>query len=136
VRQFTAVTDRRAPALTLERDGMPGIAGLFLAIVSNSSPWTYLGQRPVVASPQAGFDTGLDVLALRKLGTLRTLNLVRQMISRDGGPGGRHVVSLHDQPALAFRANRPVAFQVDGEYVGEREHVMLRSIPNALRVLV
>jgi diacylglycerol kinase family enzyme len=137
VRQFTAVTDRRAPALTLERDGVPGIAGLFLAIVSNSSPWTYLGQRPVVASPQAGFDTGLDVLALRKLGTLRTLNLVRQMISRDGGPGGgRHLVSLHDQPALAFRASRPVAFQVDGEYVGEREHVMLRSIPNALRVLV
>jgi diacylglycerol kinase family enzyme len=25
---------------------------------------------------------------------------------------------------------------VDGEYVGEREHVMLRSIPDALRVLV
>jgi len=29
-----------------------------------------------------------------------------------------------------------VAFQVDGEYMGEREHVILRSIPNALRVLV
>ena len=135
VRQFIAVTDRRAPALTLERDGAPAMDGLFLAIVSNSSPWTYLGQRPVVASPQAGFDTGLDVLALRRLGTLRTLNLVRQMISHDGGPGGRHVVSLHDQPALSFRADRPVAFQVDGEYVGEREHVMLRSIPDALRVL-
>ena len=136
VRQFIGVTNRREPALTLDRDGGPAMDGLFLAIVSNSSPWTYLGQRPVVACPGAGFDTGLDVLALRKLGTLRTLNLVRQMISRDGGPGGRHIVSLHDQPALAFRANRPVAFQVDGEYVGEREHVMLRSIPNALRVLL
>jgi diacylglycerol kinase family enzyme len=135
VRQFIAVTDRRAPALTLERDGAPAMDGLFLAIVSNSSPWTYLGQRPVVASPQAGFDTGLDLLALRRLGTLRTLNLVRQMISRVGGPRGRHVVSLHDQPAFAFRADRPVAFQVDGEYVGEREHVMIRSIPDALRVL-
>jgi len=36
---------------------------------------------------------------------------------------------------LTFRAARPMAFQVDGEYVGEREHIMLRSIPNALRVL-
>jgi diacylglycerol kinase family enzyme len=136
VRQFCAVTNRREPALTLERDGAPAVDGLFFGIVSNTSPWTYLGQRPVVASPAAGFDTGLDLFALRRLGTLGTLNVVRQMLSGDGGPGGRHVVSLHDQAALTFRADRPMAFQVDGEYVGEREHVMLRSIPNALRVLV
>ncbi len=136
VRQFCAVTNRREPALTLELDGAPAMGGLFLGIVSNTSPWTYLGERPVVASPGAGFDTGLDLFALRRLGTLRTLNAVRQMVSREGGPGGRHVVSLHDQPALTFRADRPMAFQVDGEYVGEREHVLLRSIPNALRVLV
>jgi len=136
VRQFTTVTDRREPALTLERDGVPALDGLFLGIVSNTSPWTYLGERPVRASPQAGFDTGLDLFAMRKLGTLGTLNALRQMLGRDGAPAGRHVVSLHDQAALTFHADRPVAFQVDGEYVGEREHVMLRSIPNALRVLV
>jgi diacylglycerol kinase family enzyme len=135
-RQFAAVTDRREPALTLERHGVPGLEGLFLGIVSNTSPWTYLGQRPVHASPLAGFDTGLDLFALRKLSTLGTLNALRQMLGGDGGPDGRHVVSLHDQDALTFRADRPVAFQVDGEYVGEREHVILRSIPNALRVLV
>ena len=136
VRQFTTVTDRRAPALTLERDGEPAMDGLFLGIVSNTSPWTYLGQRPVHASPRAGFDTGLDLFALRKLSALGTLNALRQMLGRDDGPAGRHVVSLHDQPAFTFRADRPMAFQVDGEYVGEREHVILRSIPNALRVLV
>lgn len=136
VRQFCAVTDRRVPALSLERDGAPALNGLFLGIVSNSSPWTYLGQRPVLASPRAGFDTGLDLLAVRTLGTLRTLNMVRQMLGRGSGPSGRHVVALHDQPVLTFRATRPVAFQVDGEYVGEQECVELRSIPNALRVLV
>jgi diacylglycerol kinase family enzyme len=135
VRQFCAVTNRRVPALSLERDGAPALNGLFLGIVSNSSPWTYLGQRPVLASPRASFDTGLDLLAVRTLGTLGTLNLVRQMLDRGPGPSGRHVVALHDQPVLTFRATRPVAFQVDGEYVGEREHVELRSIPNALRVL-
>jgi diacylglycerol kinase family enzyme len=130
------VTNRREPALTLERDGAAAVNGLFLGIVSNASPWTYLGQRPVRASPRAGFDTGLDLFALRKLGTVGTLNVVRQMLGRDGGPAGRHVVSLHNQDALTFRADRPMAFQVDGEYVGERELVMLRSIPRALRVLV
>src|SRR5262245_2477006 len=136
VRQFCAVTNRRVPALSLERDGAPALNGLFLGIVSNSSPWTYLGQRPVLASPRAGFDTGLDLLAVRTLGSLRTLNMVRQMLNQGSGPSGRHVVCLHDQPVLTFRATRPVAFQVDGEYVGEQEHVELRSIPNALRVLV
>jgi diacylglycerol kinase family enzyme len=134
-RQFATVTNRREPALTLERDGAPAIGGLFLGTVSNTSPWTYLGQRPVVAAPGAGFDAGLDVFALASLGALHTVNVVRRMLA-SGGPSGKHVVALHNQPALAFRANRPVAFQVDGEYVGETEHVMFRSIPNALRVLV
>ena len=38
-----------------------------------------------------------------------------------GGPTGKHIVNLHDQDTLTFRAARPVAFQVDGEYMGERE---------------
>jgi diacylglycerol kinase family enzyme len=135
-RQFSSVTNRREPALTLERDGAPALDALFLGLVSNTCPWTYLGQRPVRASPEAGFDKGLDLLALRRLSTLGTLNAIRQMLGRDGGPTGRHVVTLHDQQALAFRADRPVAVQLDGEYVGERERVLLRSIPNALRVLV
>jgi diacylglycerol kinase family enzyme len=36
---------------------------------------------------------------------------------------------------LTVRAVRPVAFQVDGEYVGERECVTFRSVPHALRVI-
>ena len=135
-RQFSSVTNRREPALTLERDGAPAVGELFLGLVSNTCPWTYLGERPVRASPEAGFDTGLDLFALRRLTTLGTLNALRQMLGRDGGPSGKHVVTLHDQDALTFRAARPVAVQLDGEYVGEREHVTLRSIPNALRVLV
>jgi diacylglycerol kinase family enzyme len=134
VRQFCSVTDRREPALTLERDGAPPVEGLFLGLISNTSPWTYLGERPVNASPGAAFGTGLDLFALRKLTALRTLNALRQMLG-PGGPAGKHIVNLHDQDTLTFRAARPVAFQVDGEYMGEREQVILRSIPNALRVL-
>ena len=56
---------------------------------------------------------------------------------RMGGrpPRGRHVVSLHDAAEVTLRASRPVAFQVDGEYVGERECVTFRSVPGALRVI-
>jgi diacylglycerol kinase family enzyme len=136
LRQFYAVTDRRHPALTLECDGRPPVGHLFMGIVSNTSPWTYLGHRPVNPSPRAAFDTGLDLFALRRLRTISTLNALRQMITPRGAPlSGRDVVSLHDQPEFRISSGRPVAVQIDGEYVGEHEVVTFRSVPDALRVI-
>jgi diacylglycerol kinase family enzyme len=136
LRQFYRVTDRRHPRLTLERDGQSPVGHLFLGIISNTSPWTYLGRRPVNPSPGASFDTGLDIFALRRMRTISTLNALRQMFAqRSEPPRGRHVVSLHDQPAFTLRAARPVALQVDGEYVGEHETVTFRAVPRALRVI-
>ena len=136
LRQFYAVTDRRHPALTLECDGRPPVGHLFMGIVSNTSPWTYLGHRPVNPSPRADFDTGLDLFALRRLRTMSTLNALRQMITPRHAPlSGRDVVSLHDQPEFRISSGRPVAVQIDGEYVGEHEVVTFRSVPDALRVI-
>jgi diacylglycerol kinase family enzyme len=137
IRQFYRVTDRRRPALILERSGKPSIGPLFLCIVSNTSPWTYLRNRPVNPTPQAAFDTGLDVFALRRLRTFGTLNALWQMTSGAGHPpSGRHVISLHDEAEITLRSHRPIACQLDGEYVGEMECVTFRSIPAALRVVV
>ena len=135
LRQFYRVTDRRHPALTLERDGHPPAGPLFLGIVSNTAPWTYLGRRPVYTSRQAAFDRGLDLFALRSLGTVSTLRTASQLLSADREPRGRSVLTLHDQPELTLRSARPVAFQLDGEYVGERESVRFLSVPDALRIV-
>ena len=135
LRQFYRVTDRRHPALTLERDGHPPAGPLFLGIVSNTAPWTYLGRRPVYTSRQAAFDRGLDLFALRSLGTVSTLRTASRLLSADGEPRGRSVLALHDQAELTLRSARPVAFQLDGEYVGERESVRFLSVPDALRIV-
>lgn len=136
LRQFYTVTDRRHPALTLERHGHPPAGHLFFGIVSNTAPWTYLGRRPVNPSPAADFDTGLDLFALRRLRTAGTLNALRQMFaSRPDPPSGRDVLSLHDQPEFVISASRPVALQADGEYMGEHERVRFSSVPDVLRVI-
>jgi diacylglycerol kinase family enzyme len=135
LRQYYRVTDRRHPALTLERDGQPPVGPLFLGIVSNTAPWTYLGSRPVYASPQAAFDSGLDVFALRTLRTISTFRTLYQMRSPARPPHGRSVLTLHDQAELTLRSSRPLAFQVDGEYMGEHECIKFRSVPDALRVI-
>jgi len=136
LRQFYRQTDRRRPRLAIELDGHPAPDPVFLCIVSNTAPWTYLGSRAVHTSPQAGFDTGLDVFALRTLSSFGTFYALGQMLRKGGRPPhGRNILIFHDQASVTLRADRPVAFQIDGEYVGEREHVTFRSVPDALRVV-
>ena len=135
VRHFFTVTDRRHPALVLERAGRDPESHLFFCIVSNAAPWTFLGSRPVNPSPEADFDAGLDLFAVRKLTTVHTLATLRRMLSKSGPPRGRGVLALHDEPCYTIRSERPVAFQVDGEYVGEVERMTFRSVPDALRVI-
>ena len=136
LRQFYRVTDRRNAAITIDQPGGLADANAYLCIVSNSAPWTYLGTRPVYASPDANFDTGLDLLALRSLGTVATASALRQMLRNRGVPlRGRSVIARHDLAAIDLRGSRPVAFQLDGEYMGETEEVRFRAVPRALRVI-
>ena len=129
-------TDRRRPPLTLERNGHPPVDHLFLSMVSNTASWTYLGPRPLSPSPLANFDSGLDVFALRRLRAVSTLNAIRQMLAgKNGPPNGRQVLSLHDERAFTLRSSRPIALQVDGEYMGEHECVAFHAVPHALRVI-
>jgi diacylglycerol kinase family enzyme len=136
LRQYYQITDRRRPAITIAEPSALGQGAVFLCIVSNSAPWTYLGRRPVYTNPDASFDTGLDLLGFRSLGTIATMRTLRQMLA-DGAerPRGRAVVTAHDLAALRLSATRPVAFQLDGEYMGEVEEIDFRSAPGALRVV-
>jgi diacylglycerol kinase family enzyme len=136
VRQFFLGTDRRHPALTVYRPGAEPLSAVHLAIVANTAPWTYLGDRPLRTSPEADFDRGLDVYALTRLGTLGTLGQVRRLLAgRSPGPAP-HLHQEHDLPGLTLRAVRPVAAQVDGEPLGRRTELTLRAVPGALRVVV
>jgi diacylglycerol kinase family enzyme len=137
VRQILVRTERREPALTIGRPGLPDVEGVFLAIVQNSSPWTYLGPLPIDPCPRASYDAGLDLFAPRSLAVLHTLGHVRQMVLRRPRryPFGG-LLTLHDQSQLDVRASRPTSLQVDGEAVGTAEKVTFRSCPRALSVLV
>lgn len=136
LREYYRDTGRRHPGLTVEAGDGTRIDPVALAIISNTTPWTYVGRRPVSPTPGAAFDAGLDAFLLRRLRTLSTLNALRQMTGRTGRPvTGKDVVNLHDQAEITVRARQPAALQVDGDYVGERESVTFRSVPDALRVI-
>ncbi len=136
LRQYYRLTDRRQPAISIVTPASLSARPVYVCVVSNSAPWTFLGNRPVNTNPQASFDTGLDVLALGSLSTASTAaTLVQMLTRRTGPPHGRSVVAGHDLQEILVKAARPVAFQLDGEYMGEVESVRFRAVPRALRVI-
>ena len=136
VRQYYRGTDRRRPALTVERDGEPPISGLFMTIVTNRSPWTYVRGRPLLPVPNPDFNSGLDLLALRRIRLTTIVNAVGQMLYvRSRPPRGRDMLSVLGSQSLTLRSARPIALQADGEYLGETEAVKFQFVPRALRVV-
>jgi len=136
VRHVLTRTDRKTPALTVHPEGGEPVEGVFLLIVSNTTPWTYLGERQVITSPDAGFDTGLDVLAVRSLAIVKTVRTAVSMLRRaDTGPVGSHLIRLDDVASLRATSRREISLQVDGDFVGVVSHATFMAVPDALRVI-
>jgi diacylglycerol kinase family enzyme len=134
--QYLLDTERGAARITLEQPGGEADEHLATVIVQNTSPWTFLGNRRIDASADASFNSGLDVMGMRSLRVPGTATTLLRMLfpGRRGGPHGRRVLRLHDMPEFGVRANEPVAFQLDGDYLGAREKVRFTAVPQALRV--
>lgn len=136
VRQYFAGTDRRHPALTLLPADRPMVDHVFLGIVQNCSPWTYMGSVAVNACPEASFETGLDVFAVRDLGLLSSLQLTGRILrSARSEARSTDLYIGHDLGEFVLAADREVALQVDGECLGMVRHVRFEAVPDALRVV-
>src|SRR5687768_863078 len=132
---FLLGRERRRPAMTLQVPGELPLDGLFLCLVSNVSPWTYLGARPVNPSPEASFDSGLDVFGMGRIGPVRMLHTLRQTLARVPDARGRGVHRRHDLEELSVTATRPQGWQVDGDHLGTATGLRVRHVPAALRVV-
>ncbi|MER6344093.1 diacylglycerol/lipid kinase family protein [Streptomyces sp. NPDC001595] len=138
VRQLLGESHRRHGTISLEQDGEELATDLVLSIVSNTAPWTFLGNRPMYASPKASFDTGLDVFGLSRLSTAAVARYGTQLLtsSPDRGPQGKHATSLHDLTRFTLHSKVPLPLQMDGDHLGLRTSVTFTGVRRALRVIV
>jgi diacylglycerol kinase family enzyme len=122
---------RDGPAAAADEDGP-----FALALVANTSPYTYVGERPLIVHPGASFDRGLDLL------TVAPLTLARLALVATGAlAGGRHVglaevTHHHDLASLTLRGEQPLPVHVDGDPLPARTELRLTSVPAALDVIV
>ncbi|BBX71458.1 diacylglycerol/lipid kinase family protein [Mycolicibacterium psychrotolerans] len=126
---------RAEPTLTLHLPDRDPVTGVHFAFVSNSSPWTYANARPVWTNPDTTFETGLGVFATTSMNVWANLGLVRQMLSRNPRLDARHLVRDDDLAWLKVTSDRPVACQIDGDFIGPRENMEFVAVPDALGVV-
>ncbi len=138
VRQFLGEPHRARGTITLRRPDAEPVEELALSIVCNTAPWSYLGNKPLYAAPQASFDTGLDVLGLSRLTPAAVSRYGTQLLTSgpDRGPRGKHATTLHDLSEFTLHSQVPLPFQMDGDHLGLRTNVSFTGVRRALRVIV
>jgi diacylglycerol kinase family enzyme len=105
-------------------------------IVSNQSPYTYLGSRPLFVTP-SGLD---DPLAVTAFHTIRLPVILPASFS---AIVGGDLIARHPDVAqrervleLTISSDGPVPWQVDGDYIGEVERLDIRYEPEALTLVM
>jgi diacylglycerol kinase family enzyme len=130
-----ATWDRSKPRLAVHlEDGRAPLRGFFAA-AANGDPYTYLGGRPMRLTPEARFEGALEILVGQTMSPRLITRALAGMLSSNPLLGYPGLPILHDQRTCRLEADVPLPFQVDGEYLGDRASVELRSLPGALTVI-
>ncbi|MDT5348803.1 MAG: hypothetical protein QOH91_2090 [Mycobacterium sp.] len=131
----TIAFSRREPTLRLQLPDRDAIEGVHFAWVSNTTPWTYSNERPMVTNPGCSFETGLGVFAVTGMKVFPTLRLLSQLLSKRPNPQAKQLIRDDDAAWLRITSiGEPQATQFDGEYLGVRESMTFRAVPDALAV--
>ncbi len=108
------------------------------AIVSNQTPYTYFGPRPLIVTRNAGLDRALSLTLFLQLrvGALGPAALSAMAGGHRLDDQSRSVVQLADLETLQFVAHdEPFEWQVDGDYLGETDGLEVRYEPDALALV-
>jgi diacylglycerol kinase family enzyme len=123
---------RLEPALEIK-----GFGRAAFALVANCPDYSYAGPIALRVAPHASFDSGLDVVAPRRLRAHELPRLLAYAVGKGGDPAkARRLVYAHDLQALEIDCDRPLPLQADGEDLGDVEWAVFEAERGAVTVLV
>lgn len=135
VRDYLLGTQRRRTHLRVSTPAGVLTEDAFMCVVTNTTPWTYYKKTAVQVTPQASYETGLDVFTLDRVGPVGVGRLLWQITRPEPRPRGRKVAVAHDLDWIEISSDDPVPVQVDGDYAGDFRSVRLSGVRDALRVV-
>ena len=112
-----------------------GLGRAAFALVANGSPYTYVGRHGLPLAPLARFELGLDVVAPRAVGPAMLPRFLLYAARGRGQERAPDVLHAHDLDRLELACDRPLAFQMDGEDLGDVTEVAFEAERDALTVL-
>jgi diacylglycerol kinase family enzyme len=127
---------RREPNLILELPGRDPVPGVHFTWVVNTNRWTYSNNRPMVTNPDCSFETGVGVFALTEMKLIPTIRVLLQLLAKRPKLDAPQLIRDDDVESVRVTCMKtPAACQYDGEYLGLRESMTFRSVPDALAVI-
>jgi len=129
--------DHRRPRFRVELGGGEVVGDSAFAIVSNQRPWAYLGRRPLMIAPEAGLDVPLTLTLFRSI-SLSVLLPGAAAALQDGQRLMRHpkIAQRTDVQSLTVTGYGPFPWQIDGDYLGDTEHLSITWMPDALTIVM
>lgn len=110
------------------------LGNLEWTVVTNLSPWTFVGSRGLTPTPNSGPNTELDFFGVRELNLARIPGVIRALASNIATETSNLVIR-EDQPKFTVDSISPVQLQVDGEALGPATWAQFTYQPDALRAI-
>jgi diacylglycerol kinase family enzyme len=106
-------------------------------IISKTSPYTYLGHRPITVAPAATLDSPLSFTVVRARHTPSILSIAaRAFLSTKALHRQRDVVQRDGVLAATIASDEPFPYQVDGDYLGDVRRLDVAYVPDALTLVM
>ena len=123
------------PVISMRVDG-GAEERVVVAISCKARPFTYFKRFPVDVCPQARLDGGLDVFGLQKIHSFSVPRVAWAVLVSRSHVRWKKGYYHHDVNEIDLTADRPLPFQVDGDYIGERTSASIRVVRDALDIVV
>ena len=104
--------------------------------VANCSPWSFAGPVPIDVAPDASFDKGFDIVAIESIEPKSVPGRLASLLRRSDDEDDDGIQRLHNLEKATVRCDRPMPVQLDGELIGELDHIELSVVADAARLLV
>lgn len=121
----------------VELDTGERIEDVRFAVVSKTSPYTYLSRIPLRIASGVGLETPLGLTAFRRVDALTLLGGAASAMRSGRFLANRRGVEMrHGLDRLVVRGAEPFPYQVDGDDVGDTTQLELAYDPDALTIVV
>ena len=126
--------DRTKPHFSVQGESWQVDNGFF-TVVLNTNPYSFLGNRPLDLSPEAGLDKPLVAVTFRTMSAVAIIRTLAGALRGGGVTPNENVARFDDVHELIVEHHTPFPYQVDGDYLGETGRLHFRHVPDAVKLL-